>query len=105
MRRLRNWLRRSMKTDRLTSLALMNIPHDIAVDYDEAAMLFFQFHLRKINQKNLVFQYFKLILGAMYTVIGFVLVSMGLYYKDLKKLYKALEGFIKLLENCCVLRQ
>ena len=56
MRRLRNWLRRSMKTDRLTSLALMNMHLDIAVDYDEVAMLFFQFPLRKINQKNLVFQ-------------------------------------------------
>ena len=56
MRRLQNWLRRSMKTDRLTSLTLMNIHRDIAIDYDEVAILFFQLHPRKINQKNLVFQ-------------------------------------------------
>ena len=56
MRRLRHWLRRSMKTVRLTSLALMNINRDIAVDYDEVARLFFQLHPRKTNQKNLVSQ-------------------------------------------------
>ena len=56
MRRLRNWLRKSMKTDRLTSLALMDIHHDIAVDYDEVTRLFFQPHPWKISQKNLVFQ-------------------------------------------------
>ena len=56
MTRLQNWLRRSMKTDRLTSLALMSIHRDIATDYNEVARLFFQLHLRKINQKNLVFQ-------------------------------------------------
>ena len=39
-----------MKTDRLTSLALMNIHRDIAVDYDEVARLFFHLHPRKINQ-------------------------------------------------------
>ena len=39
---LRNWLRRSMKTERLTFLALINIHHDIAVDYDEVARLIFQ---------------------------------------------------------------
>ena len=56
MRGLQNWLRRSMKTDRLTSLALMNIHRDIAIDYDEVAILFFQLHPGKISQKNLVFQ-------------------------------------------------
>ena len=56
MRRLRHWLRRSMKTVRLISLALMNINRDIAVDYDEVARLFFQLHPRKTNQKNLVSQ-------------------------------------------------
>ena len=56
MRRLQNWLRRSMKTDRLISLALMNIHRDIAVAYDEVARLFFSLLPRKINQKNLVFQ-------------------------------------------------
>ena len=49
---LRNWLRRSMKTERLTFLALINIHHDIAVDYDEVARLIFQLHARKINKKT-----------------------------------------------------
>ena len=53
MKGLRNWLRRSMKTDQLTSLTLMNIHRDIAVDYDEVARSFFQLHPRKINQKKL----------------------------------------------------
>ena len=56
MRRLRNWLRKSMKTDLLTSLALMNTHSDIAVDYDEVARLFLQLHPRKIYPKKLVFQ-------------------------------------------------
>ena len=58
----------SMKTDRLTSLALMNIHRYITVDYDEVARLFFQLHPRKIYLKNLVFQQFKLILRIMYTM-------------------------------------
>ena len=45
-----------MKTDRLTSLALMNVYLDIAVDYDEVTRLFFQHYPRKINQKNVVLQ-------------------------------------------------
>ena len=44
--------KRSMKTDQLTSLGLMNIPCDIAVDYDEVARLLFQLHRRKFNQKT-----------------------------------------------------
>ena len=39
-----------MKTDQLTSLALLN------ADYDDVAWLFFQLHPIKIDQKNLVFQ-------------------------------------------------
>ena len=56
MRRLRNWLRGSMKTDRLTSLAIMNFHRGIAEDYNEVTRLLFQLHHRKINQKNLLFQ-------------------------------------------------
>ena len=44
MKRLQNWLRRSMKTDQLTSLALMT--------YDEVTRLFFQLHPMKIYQKT-----------------------------------------------------
>ena len=53
MRRLRNWSRRSTEINQLTSLALMNIHHDTAVDYDEVARLFFQLHPRKISKKKL----------------------------------------------------
>ena len=53
MRRLRNWSRRSMEINQLTSLALMNIHHDTAVDCDEVARLFFQLHPRKISKKKL----------------------------------------------------
>ena len=60
--------KRSMKTDRLTSVGLMNIHRDIVVDYDEVARLFFQLHRRKFDQKNLVFQKFKLILRVIYTM-------------------------------------
>ena len=53
MRRLRNWLRRNMKTGRLTSLALMKIHRDIAVDYDEMKSqgCFFNFNARKSIKK------------------------------------------------------
>ena len=42
-----------MEINQLTSLALMNIHHDTAVDYDEVARLFFQLHPRKISKKKL----------------------------------------------------
>ena len=41
MRRLRTWLRSTMKSDRLSSLAIMNIHRNVEVDYKEAAKLFF----------------------------------------------------------------
>ena len=41
MRRLRTWLRATMKSDRLSSLAIMNIHRNVEVDYKEAAKLFF----------------------------------------------------------------
>ena len=53
MRRLQNWLRRSMKTDQLTSLALMNIYRDIAVDYDEVAKIVFSASPQENQSKKL----------------------------------------------------
>ena len=41
-----------MKTDRLTSLALMNIYRDIAVDYDQVAKLFLQSQENQSKKKN-----------------------------------------------------
>ena len=56
MRRLRTWLRVSMKTERLSSLALMSIHLNVEVNYDKVATLFFELHPRKIEEKNLIFE-------------------------------------------------
>ena len=45
-----------MKTDRLTSLALINIHCVISVHSDEVARLFFPLYPQKNQSKNLVFQ-------------------------------------------------
>ena len=77
--------KRSMKTDRLTSVGLMNIHRDIVVDYDEVTRLFFQLHRRKFNQKNLVFQKFKLILRVIYTMWSHLRLLVQIY---ITKIYK-----------------
>ena len=41
-----------MKTDRLTSLTLMNIYRDIAVDYDQVAKLFLQSQENQSKKKK-----------------------------------------------------
>ena len=41
-----------MKTDRLTSLGLMNLYRDIAVDYDQVAKLFFQSQENQSKNNN-----------------------------------------------------
>ena len=45
MRRLRTWLRVSMKIERLSSLALMSIHRNVEVNYDKVATLFFEFEV------------------------------------------------------------
>ena len=42
-----------MKTDQLTSLALMNIYRDIAVDYDEVAKIVFSTSAQENQSKKL----------------------------------------------------
>ena len=54
MRRLRT-LRSIMKSDRLSSLAIMNIHRNVEVDYKEAAKLFFTLCPRKIQESSLIF--------------------------------------------------
>ena len=54
MRRLRTWLRSTMKSDRLSSLAIMNIHRHVKVDYKEAAKLFFTLYFRKIQESSLI---------------------------------------------------
>ena len=55
MRRLRTWLRSTMKSDRLSSLAIMNIHKNVEVDYKEAVKLFFTLSPRKIQESSLIF--------------------------------------------------
>ena len=55
MRRLRTWLRASMKMERLGSVAIMNIHRQEKVDYKHVSELFFRLHPRKINLTNLLF--------------------------------------------------
>ena len=55
MRRLRTWLRSTMKFDRLSSLAIMNIHRNVEVDFIKAAKLFFTLHPRKIQAFSLIF--------------------------------------------------
>ena len=55
MRRLRTWLRSTMKSDHLSSLAIMIIYRNVKVDYKEAAKLFFTLYSRKIQESSLIF--------------------------------------------------
>ena len=55
MRRLRTWLRSTMKSDRLSSLAIMNIHRNVEEDYKEAAKLFFTLYSWKIQESSLIF--------------------------------------------------
>ena len=55
MRRLRTWLKSTMKSDRLSSLAIMNIHRNKKVDYKEEAKLFFTWYPMKIQEPSLIF--------------------------------------------------
>ena len=55
MRRLRTWLRASMKMERLDSIVIMNVHRQGEVDYKHVSELFFQVHPRKIHLTNLIF--------------------------------------------------
>ena len=54
MRRLRTWLRASMKMERFGSVAIMSIHRQEKVNYKHVSELFFQLH-PKINLTNLLF--------------------------------------------------
>jgi hypothetical protein len=56
LRRLRPWLRASMDTPRLSSLALMNIHYGHPIDYKKVVQTFLQMHPRRINMKNVIFE-------------------------------------------------
>ena len=55
MRRLRTRLRSTMKSDRLSTLAIMSIYRNIEVDYKEEAKLFFTLYPRKIQESSIIF--------------------------------------------------
>ena len=57
LRRLRIWLRASMTTPRLSSLALINIHRGVAVDYKRAVKIFLELHPRKLKVPNLIFDH------------------------------------------------
>ena len=55
IRRLRTWLRASIKMERLGSVAIIKIHRQEKVDYKYVSELFFQLHPSKINLTNLLF--------------------------------------------------
>ena len=56
LRRLRTWLRSSMTTSRLTSLALMDLHYSAHVDYKEVVKTFLEKHPRKMDVSNLIYE-------------------------------------------------
>ena len=54
LRRLKTWLRSTMTTKRLTSLAMMNIHYDTIIDYNRAVNVFLKFHPRIIDASNVL---------------------------------------------------
>ena len=55
LRRLRTWLRASMTTKRLSSLAIINIHREAQIDQKRAVKIFLELHPRKLNVSNLIF--------------------------------------------------
>ena len=53
LRRLHNYMRASMTTTRLSSLALLHVHYDDEVDLDDAVSLFTQLHPRRIELSTL----------------------------------------------------
>ena len=54
LRRLKTWLRSTMTTKRLTSLAMMNIHYDTIIDYNRAVNVFLKLHPRIIDVSNVL---------------------------------------------------
>ena len=55
MRRHCTWLCSTMKTERLTALAIMNIHREVEVDYEKVVQQFLQLHPRKLDKSNLIY--------------------------------------------------
>ena len=55
LRRLHTYMRASMGQSRLSSLALIHIHYDIAVDLDKTVDLFSQMYPRKLELMNLLY--------------------------------------------------
>jgi hypothetical protein len=57
LRRLRSYLRASMSTTRLTSLALMNVNYGFKIDYKKVVRLFMTLCPRRVNVPNFIYEY------------------------------------------------
>ena len=55
LRRLRTWLRASMTTKRLSSLAIINIHREVQIDYERVVKIFLELNPRKLDVSNLIF--------------------------------------------------
>ena len=56
LRHLNTYLHKTMKTEHLSALALMNILYGFSINYGLAATKFLQLHPRKIQAPNLLFE-------------------------------------------------
>ena len=54
LRRLHNYMRASMGTERLSSFALLNVHYDTPVDIDEAVEIFSRLHPRRMELASLI---------------------------------------------------
>ena len=55
LRSLRTWLRASMITKRLSSLAIINIHREVQTDCKRTVKIFLELHPQKLNALNLIF--------------------------------------------------
>ena len=55
MRRHREWLRNTRKTERLTALTIMNVHREAEVDYEKVVQQFLRLHPRKLDESNLIY--------------------------------------------------
>ena len=56
MRRYRTWQRSTMKTERLTTLTIMNVHREAEVNYEKVVQQFLRLHPRKLDESNLIYQ-------------------------------------------------
>ena len=55
MRRHRTWLCSTMKTERLTALATINVHREAEVDYEKVVQQFLWLHPKNLDESNLIY--------------------------------------------------